>query len=998
MANLISYQNGNLTASSWKTVEANTAQATRTTTPTTTTIGYVYNATGAVPSNGTVIEGVALYVRRAGTVGTVSVALLSSLSTIPVRTVAVNTIDLPTITAVTTYGSWMFFKFASTYTCNGTETLKIGVASDIAANAYFFTDSTAGTTNWSRLLRTSTTASPTTADVLYVVGENTGLGTNNPITITMDSTATTAYGTVNIGNLGTLSYGASASTNYYLRLAGWMYIWKGGTLNIGTVGTPIPSTSTAVLEFNCTGSGTWGLENYGGTFNSYGNIGTKVTSAKLDADVAANVNPTSFTTDVTTNWASGDVVCLASTTRTYNQVDSKTVSSSSGTTVNVPSMAYAHNGTPSPYQAEVILLTRNVKVRGVDSTHQGYVYANADATTNCVFTEFYYGGPASGIKWGITIDSSVSTTLTSCSVHDVGAAIYTATASANNVSVTDLVTYATSSDSIKIGVALTGTNWTFNNVITMYSTAASGFNSADAGIILNTVTATSCSIYGFYFTDTSSNPTTYNSMTNIVAHSNANIGMYLGGTLGMFNYTLSNFYSWRNSGDGIYIGGPTIDCTLDTAVINGNVTNNIEFSNYTHTNFIFKSVTSDAYSGYATTTGCLFDANGTCLNMQFINCSFGAVTGHTNDFNFAAGTITLADIILVNTKIAANKITGFTTAVQRETSKLRCTRFNQTANDHRLYWSYGTVATDSTISRTASPSERLTPTAVPTTNRLKFESSPKRVAVPSGTAGNVSVFVRTSVVGDGAAYNGSRARLMLRANPGAGIASDTAWATATVASDGNFEELFNPSPITVSEDTILEFYIDCNGTAGWINVDDWTVSSGTRTAKSALKGWCVGESFHGLKKTESADVGAMKFWWYGQSTDYLLKTEDNANLSGTAGGRSTTSAVGYQCIRALNGTASSISTAQLAYKYGALNHPLSYKIWWKGASLPILQKKNFDWGTEKYWYAGATDAEMYLWQTVVTNYTLYRARGKSKRCGANNPTVKVISALYTNLT
>ena len=99
---------------------------------------------------------------------------------------------------------------------------------------------------------------PAPADDLYIVGELTGAGTKTTRTVTMNSTAATAYGNgavnstsvagggVHISNWGTLTYGTTAGTNYLLRVAGDVIVYQYGTLNMGssaaTVFTPASLT------------------------------------------------------------------------------------------------------------------------------------------------------------------------------------------------------------------------------------------------------------------------------------------------------------------------------------------------------------------------------------------------------------------------------------------------------------------------------------------------------------------------------------------------------------------------------------------------------------------------------------------------------------------------------------------------------------------------------------------------------------------------------------
>jgi hypothetical protein len=67
-------------------------------------------------------------------------------------------------------------------------------------------------------------------------------------------------------------------------------------------------------------------------------------------------------------------------------------------------------------------------------------------------------------------------------------------------------------------------------------------------------------------------------------------------------------------------------------------------------------------------------------------------------------------------------------------------------------------------------------------------------------------------------------------NPFAGNLSETVGATATNAANGAWQQLSYTTP-AVTATTVIDFYVDCDGTAGFINVDDWAVNvyNDTRT-------------------------------------------------------------------------------------------------------------------------------------------------------------------------
>jgi hypothetical protein len=124
-----------------------------------------------------------------------------------------------------------------------------------ASQVNLFRDGTAS--NWARMIRTTTTGTPTTADRMFVAGEWTAAGTKTDRVVTMNSTAATDYGDDNttiaslgVSKGGTIAYGVSAATAYVLRLSGVLNIWREGIWTMGTVATPMPRDSTAVLEFD----------------------------------------------------------------------------------------------------------------------------------------------------------------------------------------------------------------------------------------------------------------------------------------------------------------------------------------------------------------------------------------------------------------------------------------------------------------------------------------------------------------------------------------------------------------------------------------------------------------------------------------------------------------------------------------------------------------------------------------------------------------------------
>ncbi len=212
------------------------------------------------------------------------------------------------------------------------------------------------------------------------------------------------------------------------------------------------------------------------------------------------------------------------------------------------------------------------------------------------------------------------------------------------------------------------------------------------------------------------------------------------------------------------------------------------------------------------------------LDVTFERCDFGTVTQNsTSDIK----TDTVPTRVVFNscnfgstTLIAGQNLTS--------TSKLYFQRFNGSAGVHRSYTAGGFLSNDTAIYDTSPSSQRMTPnitsSGTNSTNTKLFGSS-FQIAVANGTTATFSIKVRKSVVGDGTAYNGGQPRLILRSNPGAGSAynSDIVCATAAAAA-GTWETLSYTLPSAVTDNVGMEFYVDCDGTTGWVNIDTITTS------------------------------------------------------------------------------------------------------------------------------------------------------------------------------
>jgi len=811
----ISKATGNWSSSStWGKVDSTSINDTEAATSNTTT-AFVYSATftpGAIT-----IDGIALkFSKGQGTpTGTVTLELYNNTDSVVVQDVTVNVSDFPNVGNPI---GWHFFKFSSSATLIAGKAYKVGIKTSTNNQLAVFRTATAG--DWARMLRTTTTGNPAAGDNIHIIGEHTGAGTQNTFTVTMDSTATTIYGNttspsaLTIGQNATLSYGTSASTNYYLKYSGTFNVYAGGTFNIGTSGTPIPSTSSAVLEMASATNVDTGLQIlHASTFNSYG--ATKTTlSTFLTADAAASA--TSLTVGSTSGWASNDQIVIASTSNLGSDSELRTVSTvPTGTTLTVPALTYAHSGT-SPTQAEVGNLTRNVKIRGISTSLQGYLYFEINATATLQYTEIYQMGSSTAGSRGININTTTgSFSMQYCSMYNFEVASsygwYISGTTTNNITISNNISYNIYTSHLYFATT-SGTNITVNNNLMIYSPSATylvQLLTLNFTMNNNTIVGATGTAAVFF----NQNNASLGSFSGNTIHSNNSIGL----SISPYNVsgTIQNLTVWRSSSYGLQISGVS-DLVFDTLVAFGNGTANIYTSSVSANAGTIQINNSTIDAGTdACPIGILFDAPTGMMSM--INTTFGKTTTHsTGDFkilNAASSLFLTMNNCLLN---SANQLVNQTNL--SGSSYIRSSKNNQTVGSHKQYKMAGTISID-TVIYDVLPSERLTPNNAST----KLQSSVVKIPVANGGTLSVNVKVRQSVVGDGTAYNGNFARLVVKQNVAAGIANDTVLATATSGANGSFQTL-SGTTISVTDDAVLSFYVDCDGTTGWVNLDTWSTS------------------------------------------------------------------------------------------------------------------------------------------------------------------------------
>lgn len=834
MAMLISRATGNFTAAAtWGVADSATgSQLTNPSASTTTTTSYVYSST-FTGTNTKVADGVALFLSRVNAIGTFTVALSDDNGVTATRAVTVNASDLPTTTA------WVFFKFGTTLTLDGGTDYRVGILGSSAGNVTVYRDATAG--NWARIVSTTDTAAPTAGDTMLIAGELTGAGANSTFTVTMDNTATTDFGNgtstaataptqtnpqnfngIQIGNRGTLTWGASAATAYYLKLSGNLIVWSGGTYNMGTVATPCPRDSSMYLQLDCAADNDFGVFFFdGSTANMQGlsrTSGKDVWYCKLNTDEA--VASTSLGVDTDTGWLDNDEIAVASTTRTAAQSENGALNGAAGAnTLTVDGfagagggLANAHSGA-SPTQAEVILLTRNVRISGGSSLLMANIVVGPTATCDFDWAEFFWISSSARVGLSVQTTSGSFNMQYCCVRNGEGLGLsQTQTTITGTVSITNCSFYriANTGGSGAVSLSNTGTavTPTFSNNIIIYPTGP-GIQINRATVNNNVVAG--CTGDGYYVYQ---NPA---SLSGNVAHSAGGTG-YRILPLVAESITITDGAAWRCTGFGISVQTIGTFLVVNGFTAFGNQTSNIGIS-VSGCSISLNNVTLNGDTTFATTNGFAFSASSS-YPVTITNSTFGVASGiltaHTNDINvsvsFAPVMASLSNVTLAS----STEVTG--TANLTSLGYIKSSKHDQTTGAFRSWFQGGRIDRDTTIFNTASPSERLTPSSA----SIKLASGSRIVAVDNGTTITINAYVRKSVAGDGAAYNGNQPRLILKANPSCGINSDTVLDTMTVAA-GSWEQLTGTTA-TVNSDGALEFVVDCDGTTGWVNVDDWSVT------------------------------------------------------------------------------------------------------------------------------------------------------------------------------
>ena len=817
-------------AATWSVVNADTWTALRATQENNglgSTTAYVGLTTGTAIPSATTIDAIMLKLQTRSTTlgGTLSIRLFNVTAGAAVAgtIVTININDLPTPASIPT---WMTFKFAAPITTIATNFYRVELLTSVAGSATFMRKSaTAG--DWTVGLRTTTQQLPAAGDQVLIGGDYTGAGTGNSYTVTMNTTGGVTLGASVTGQTaletsarGSLAWAVAASSNYPMTLNGDLVINQDGAVSIGTLASPMPSTSTAVLSLNVTTNVQYGILIRGnGSFTTYG--ASKTTKAYLAA--TANVAATSITTSVATSWASGDILAIATTSRLAAESEQVTMSgAASGTSVPISALTALHEGSAlsNVAKAEVINLNRNVAIRGVSTTLQTYILATQAAQIVFGFTEFQWFGSANAGLRGLEIQSTAGTaTITGCSFRNFevtnSIGIYSNSLTPATLNIQNCVFYRIANTAF-LSVASNTTTLTLNDCYAisgsgMFQTAAYSIPS-NIGTFTNLNAAGASGTQGMIFSGNAL--ATGFTANNIISHSStaSNLAIQTSSEQTTTAAVFTNILTYRSTADGLSFAS-TQNVLIDTLYSFGNATRGVTY------NIAFdvrlKNINIWSEASYIQTAGIVYA--GHADNLFIENGNIGVAGAHsTADINDVCPR-NQHDMVIENVVFGSPTLY----AGQANHTPLTYTglaRLNGVAGSHRSYYKYGILSSDTTFFQTLSPSVRMAPNSA----TQKFRGPKKIAAVASGKSLKMSVWVRKSVIGDGTTYNGNEVQLIVLSNAAAGIADDTVIATTTTASNGAFE-LITGTTAAITDNVALEFCVACDGTLGWINVDRWAV-------------------------------------------------------------------------------------------------------------------------------------------------------------------------------
>lgn len=845
MAYLISKQSGNWSSSStWELISSTNLTFTGVTTLTTSYLASAATILGSITVTGIWLG---LYSRSASPSGTLDVQLWNSTTSSQVAIVTINVSDLLT-TNVPSAARGVFFRLGAPVTLTAGQSYQIRLRTSVSSQLTFWRSTT---NNWCNMIATSTTSSPSASDIMVINGFYSNIGTNTSITVNMDNNNSTTYGGVFIGNLGTLDWLTNVNTQLILNNEVWTgaaisLVVSPGIFRMGSTASRIDDSVTANLIIDAGTNGGRRIQvQDGGSFIAAGST-MSYTWTTLNGDVS--VGGTTFSTSVETGWKIGSDIVISPTIRNVNssttvQYDRRAISSISNNLISVSPLSYAHSGT-GEISADVINLTRNCRISSLNSTLRSYLTVGSTiCEVNLSDVEFVNFG--SSIATGAVNFNGSGTSgllfVKNCSFNNCGSGVTLTTSSHFYNCIIDNCVYstnaATTGSLVYNANAVTTQPISSNSYISNNCMIFGGTSSSTPGIsvINNSIDMENNSISGiqaaqsFLYGQTTTYIISGKFNNNKGRFCGNGMTVYFSDTIRTENHPTGNV-SLRNLNYGFYLAGST-NSKIQNLISKGNGISNILCSygvNASTYNLYVNNAVIESDPIYTTGVGIMlalasYPSISNESYVTFNDCTIGVGTPHTtSDIRFNSDSDTFCDLVFNNCYFGSSIEVSQPQFMSRG-SKISMQRVNQINGAHRTYYNNGILTLDTTIYRSSGKSVRLTPSNTP-----PFYQTFGRKIIPvrGNTQPTISVWIRKSESLDGNEYNGTQPRLWIKNNPSIGNFGgydDMVLATAS-SSNGIWENLSSTIPIIPYEDTAFEVYIDCSGTIGWVNVDDWKIT------------------------------------------------------------------------------------------------------------------------------------------------------------------------------
>jgi hypothetical protein len=697
-------------------------------------------------------------------------------------------------------------------------------------------------------------------EVSSISGVTGGISTRT-ITVDTDSVSPITFGNFFVGNGAVLKHPTTQNSQLRLATNGGnfsgllfpMVINNGGRYEIGSTTTPIPSAYTAIFE--CVGHANTDIGIVvweGGTFLAHGandrTIRTTLTGT-------TNAGSSTLTHNTVSGWATGDVIGVCSTSRNNyagsgtNQNEQRVISTPGATSTVVSSaFTYQHEGGFSPtgsgftFGAMVINLTRNVRIQGTTTTSTMAIYYGPAATLDVRYAQHRNWGGGDDPRRGYYIEGNTINTfrVQGCSFYDLranqSAMVFYHRGSTGYVSCIDNVAYGTGANIDHfyfMGINLPAQNDVILTGNCCINFSGNQFRLLDANVVCDDNWIGGCAA-GFEIY--SNNGNGLRSFQNNRSYT-CNYFIYTNSYVGFVN---QGGRAWRTREVSLWHDAFGIHIVTKPNSNGRFAWEHVDYiaagcSNVGATATIYLRSSghlivrdSKVYSDPSATVNYAW-ANGSTHRgtTELINTVMG-VTGYAFSSILAMRDNGDAKVIIDDCPISFTSsfiVDQYLLPYPQQTG-VGIINYNAINGDNRTYKGQGTIQTDTTIYRTSAPSLRMTPLGDSrNTHRLTTEGlvGPFIVQCPAGQFKTINVYIRKSVSGDGAAYNGLAPRLMLYPNyAGGGVSGLTVLATS-VGAAGSWELLTGVTPSAII-DTTFEFYIDCTGSAGWVNVDDISIS------------------------------------------------------------------------------------------------------------------------------------------------------------------------------